>query len=894
MCFALSFGQDNAKYISKLFQEHSKKKDGYLSRDEFVTILQKYPCCKETHYPDFFELFDRNEDGFLSESDFLGGMLAVSCKLGESVGLNLIEPLNLEIVTRYEMQSFKGKGKAPPAPKSSSWAIQGGAAEKIIVSEPPNKRRKGDGKDKDGKDGKNGKADGNGKALCDAKGNGKVDNELQQNQATDEQIEGICDLLRSNKVDQALQFMQKELGDVSKANSISVKQLGQLVNAVGLRTPQELALKFLDAVDALGLPKFPSYGAHTYFSRYARWALREFLSEAESAVEQARATPAHVLEKTGVCIPMMEAAPSEKGPNFVMLSPSVGLLPAGHGFQRGDWLLVTFPPTGTPGISVTSRGDVSVEAEVVTITSPPGQGILLNALVLLCSPVPKDDEEKGKKGKKGKGKGKEEKRPSTPIWLKDVLLAVDNNLSGIEPGLAAVEFQGAGISHHSPLVKECNERLSLIQGPPGAGKTTTALLLVRGWTAARRGPVLCCADSNIAVDNLTAGCVKAGLKVVRIGRPEATRFDLEKYNLLEMVKDAKAADHNDDKGHLAHQRAILEEAEVVCSTCAGADHPVLQGKDFGCVLIDEAGQTTELAVLVPLMKMRKDGVATLVGDHRQLPPTISNVEVDVEGLGTSLFERLSSHGVEPFMLDIQYRMHPAIASYPSVASYGGRLRSGISGRQRRAPQGIAWPIPEAPVTFLPVEGKESSEGTSWLNETEVDALEALLQSALAWNDISPSEIGVITPYAAQARLIRRRLGCPAPGKRAPEGAVGVALVEVSSVDGFQGREKDLILVSTVRANTTGKVGFLGDPRRLNVTITRSRRGLVVVGHFDTLASDEFTWRPWLSWAQERGLVAGCEATNLEAHQALKQLELLSEEQLLRALDATYSTEKSTS
>ena len=86
-----------------------------------------------------------------------------------------------------------------------------------------------------------------------------------------------------------------------------------------------------------------------------------------------------------------------------------------------------------------------------------------------------------------------------------------------------------------------------------------------------------------------------------------------------------------------------------------ADHPVLQGKDFGCILIDEAGQTTELAVLVPLMKMRKDGVVTLVGDHRQLPPTISNVEVDVEGLGTSLFERLSSHGVEPFMLDIQYR-----------------------------------------------------------------------------------------------------------------------------------------------------------------------------------------------------------------------------------------------
>ncbi|CAE7739539.1 Upf1, partial [Symbiodinium pilosum] len=699
----------------------------------------------------------------------------------------------------------------------------------------------------------------------------------------------------------------------------------------------ELALKFLDALDALGLPKFPSYGAHSYFGRFARWALREFLSEAASAVDQATATPAHILERLGVCIPLMEAAPSEKSPSHVMLSPGAGLLPAGHGFQRGDWLLVTFPPTGTPGISVTTRGDVSVEAEVVNIIPPPGQGILvrmvgelgknagekfnkktcrvdrvanhvtlgrqLNALITLGGAThdekKKPEPEGGKKGKKGKSK-----ESNSPAWLKEVLLAADNGLMGREAGLAKVEFQGAGISHHSPLVKECNDsqreallaagcrRLTLIQGPPGAGKTTTALLLVRGWTAARRGPVLCCADSNIAVDNLTAGCAKAGLKVVRIGRPEATRYDLEKYNLLEMVKDAKAQDPNaEDRGHFAHQRAILEDAEVVCSTCAGADHPVLQGKDFGCVLIDEAGQTTELAVLVPLMKMRADGVVTLVGDHRQLPPTISNVDVDVEGLGTSLFERLSSHGVEPFMLDVQYRMHPAIAAFPSVASYNGKLRSGVSGTKRKAPQGIAWPMPEAPVTFLPVDGAEKSEGTSWFNETEVEAVEALLGSALAWNDIAPTEIGVITPYAAQARLIRRRLGCPPPGKRAAAGAVGVALVEVSSVDGFQGREKDLIIVSTVRANTSGKVGFLGDPRRLNVTITRSRRGLVVVGHFDTLAADEHTWRPWLTWAQERGLVAGSEASNPTAVGALKQLELLTEDQLLKALDATYTTKK---
>eukprot|EP00440_Ansanella_granifera_P027079 gb/GFBE01029411.1/.p1 GENE.gb/GFBE01029411.1/~~gb/GFBE01029411.1/.p1 ORF type:complete len:828 (+),score=188.72 gb/GFBE01029411.1/:1-2484(+) len=822
---------------------------------------------------------------------------------------------------------FRGKGKGkkglPPPPKPSSWAIQGGAAQKIINSAPPNKRQK----------------KGEGKASAADAATAVSSNDLQKNQATDEQIEGVAERLRASTVDLALEYLRKELGDVTKANSISVKQFGKLVSSIGLRTTQDDALKFQDAVDGLGLPKFPSWGAHAYWGRFSRWTIREFLSEAKSAVDQAQATPPHILERNGLCLQMMEAAPSDRGPSCLMLTPAAGLMPAGHGFQRGDWLLVTFPPTGTPGVVKSPHGDISLEAEILGITPMPGQAIIvkmvgeqaknagetfnkktcrvdrvanhvtagrqLNALITLCSAtgdgkVQVDEKDQGKgKGKKGKGK-----EQSSPTWLKDLILAADNNLMGTEAGIAAVEFNGAGISHHSPLVKECNDsqckallaagcrRLTLIQGPPGAGKTSTALLLVRGWIAARRGPVLCAADSNIAVDNLTAGCAKAGLNVVRVGRPEATRYDLEKFNLLEMVKDAKANDPNaDDRGRFAHQREILENADVVCSTCAGADHPVLQGKEFSCVLLDEAGQATELAVLVPLMKMRPDGVVTLVGDHKQLPPTVSNVEVDVEGLGTSLFERLHSHGVPPFLLDVQYRMHPAIAAYPSVASYQGQLRSGVSGSKRKAPQGIAWPVPEAPVTFLPVEGKESSEGTSWINETEVDAVEALLGSALAWNDIQPTEIGIITPYAAQARLIRRRLGCPPPGKRAQAGAVGAALVEVSSVDGFQGREKDLIIVSTVRANTSGRVGFLGDPRRLNVTITRSRRGLVIVGHFETLATDEFTWRPWLTWAQERGLIAGCPASSPEAAEALKQMDLLTEEQLLRALDTTYTTEK---
>eukprot|EP00913_Durusdinium_trenchii_P008358 g7851.t1 len=208
---------------------------------------------------------------------------------------------------------------------------------------------------------------------------------------------------------------------------------------------------------------------------------------------------------------------------------------------------------------------------------------------------------------------------------------------------------------------------------------------------------------------------------------------------------------------------------------------MIQQMSFARVLLDEAAQATELSALVPLMKMKSQGCVTLVGDHRQLPPTISNLTVDVEGFGTSLFERLASQGVQPYLLNIQYRMHPCISAFPSVMYYKGQILSGVTGSARKPPQGIAWPNADVPVTFLPVAGRE-----------------------------------------------------------------------------------DVIIVTTVRANAAGKVGFVGDTRRLNVTLTRAKRGLVVVGCFNTLSADENGWRPWLIWAQERGLIAGCEATMPEA------------------------------
>merc|ERR1719221_782782 len=221
-------------------------------------------------------------------------------------------------------------------------------------------------------------------------------------------------------------------------------------------------------------------------------------------------------------------------------------------------------------------------------------------------------------------------------------------------------------------------------------------------------------------------------------------------------------------------------------------------------------------------------------------------------------------------------MHPAIAAFPSMQYYSGRLRSGVRGATRKAVKGIQWPVPECPVAFMPVAGSEMTEGTSYINMKEVEAIDEVLRVVINAKDVLGSNIGIITPYAAQARALKAQLGIQG-GKPMP----GVQQPEVSSVDGFQGREKDLIFVSCVRANDKGAVGFMGDPRRLNVMLTRAKRGLVVFGHFDTLGQDTPGWRPWLSWVQERGLIVGCEATSKEAATALKALNSLTGDQLLR-------------
>lgn len=330
----------------------------------------------------------------------------------------------------------RGKGKAPEPKKAApSWSIRGGAADIIINSGPPSKKPR------------KGAAKGSVPAVKDI-----VDNELEKNEASNEQIGEIARFLRDSKVEKAAEVLRTQLGDATKNNSISVKQYGRFIESFGLRIPKEQALEFLDIVDALGLPKFPSFGAQAYFGRFCRWNLREFLAESVSAIERAQSMQAQTLERQGSCVTAMEASPSDKGNSYLMLTPVLGRLPDGHGFQRGDYLLVTFPPSGTPGIEMNQFGDMSLEAELAGTTFPPApQGLIvklpgdlgqhagekfnkqkcrvdrianhvtadrqLSALVALCSATDKKEEQQPKppeKGEKGKGKKKRQGQKGGP------------------------------------------------------------------------------------------------------------------------------------------------------------------------------------------------------------------------------------------------------------------------------------------------------------------------------------------------------------------------------------------------------------------------------------------------------------------------------------------------
>eukprot|EP00434_Breviolum_minutum_P040278 symbB.v1.2.035787.t1/scaffold4901.1/size52642/6 len=204
---------------------------------------------------------------------------------------------------------------------------------------------------------------------------------------------------------------------------------------------------------------------------------------------------------------------------------------------------------------------------------------------------------------------------------------------------------------------------------------------------------------------------------------------------------------------------------------------------------------------------------------------------------------VDSGGLMPFLLDTQYRSHPVIAEFSARTFYAGKLKSGIKNEDRKQIRGLPWPNYQSPIAFLTSDGQEEEEGESKYNPTEAELVQRLVQDAFFQRELEITEIGVVTPYVAQVRLLKRMCKQVIPEGMDPE------LLEIASVDQFQGREKDLIIFSAVRCNRIGNVGFLADWRRLNVMLTRARRGMVVVGNPHTLKADEH-WEKWLQFYEK--------------------------------------------
>jgi hypothetical protein len=406
--------------------------------------------------------------------------------------------------------------------------------------------------------------------------------------------------------------------------------------------------------------------------------------------------------------------------------------------------------------------------------------------------------------------------------------------------------------------------LALVHGPPGTGKTTVLVEVIRR-AAARGETVLAAAPSNLAVDNLVERLAQAGVDSVRVGHParvlpsvlehtlearvaahEAARVAqqlvAEALELRRTARKRKArrgpgrfsearVAERDARSLLAEARAletraeqeVLSRAPVVLATLTSLDAPALASRRFGLAVVDEATQAVEPAVYLALLRA---GRAVLAGDHLQLPPTILSAEAQAGGLGVSLFERLAAaHGdAVKVTLAEQHRMHEKIMRYPSDALYGGLLRAHPDVAQRS--------LDDAPLELIDTAGRGFEEATpegsdSKVNEGEAALVAAEVDRVLALG-VAPSDVAVIAPYDAQVQRLRQLLAAHLD-----------AGLEVDTVDGFQGREKDAVVVSLVRANEAGEVGFLSDVRRMNVALTRAKRKLVVVGDGATVARHPF-------------------------------------------------------
>lgn len=421
--------------------------------------------------------------------------------------------------------------------------------------------------------------------------------------------------------------------------------------------------------------------------------------------------------------------------------------------------------------------------------------------------------------------------------------------------------------------------LNLIQGPPGTGKTVTSATIIYHLAKMNNGQVLVCAPSNVAVDQLCERIHLTGLKAVRLTAKSREDVDspvkflslheqvrmndsnVELKKLLQLKDELGELSSNDEKKFKALTRAaereILTSADVICCTCVGAGDLRLSRMKFRTVLIDESTQAAEPECMIPLVMGCKQLV--LVGDHQQLGPVIMSKKAAKAGLNQSLFERLIILGCIPIRLNVQYRMHPCLSEFPSNMFYEGSLQNGVTMSERlRKEVDFPWPVSENPMMFWANLGTEeiSASGTSYLNRTEASNVEKIVTRFFKAG-VMPANIGVVTPYEGQRSYVVTTM--QQSGSYTKN---NYKEVEVASVDAFQGREKDFIILSCVRSNDHQGIGFLSDPRRLNVALTRAKYGLVILGNPRVLAKHPL-WHFLLVHFKDRNCLVEGPLNNLQ-------------------------------
>ena len=426
--------------------------------------------------------------------------------------------------------------------------------------------------------------------------------------------------------------------------------------------------------------------------------------------------------------------------------------------------------------------------------------------------------------------------------------------------------------------------VALVLGPPGTGKTRTLVEIVR-QRVARGERVLCAAPSNTAVDNIASRLATAGLRVVRLGHPArispailaltvdvqvdadgATRLAREWRDRASALRktagskrgpdarvgralwqEARALDRDAARELSNAARAIVERADVVLTTCVGCDHGFIRATTFDCVVVDEAAQAADPMLLIALAHAK---VCVLAGDPHQLGPVVVGGAAVEATLASTIFERLAASELATtsmIMLEQQHRMHAEIMTFPSESMYGGKLRAAPAVADHVLEDlGVAAdPLRPRPIWMIDTAGKD------WLEErTEFEPGSSLSGPAYQFDPstfntgnaeriaaearrllsrgLAPTDLAIIAAYSAQARRIRELLR--------DERAAGL---EIGTVDGFQGREKEAVIVDLVRSNEHGEIGFLSNTRRMNVALTRARRFLLVVADSATLGAHPY-------------------------------------------------------